>query len=68
MRKPTPREEKALRYFVPGYIEDPGAFPNVGKKTWAAMVAEGWVEWVSSPETNEEGYRITEAGREAAFS
>lgn len=66
-RKPSPREEKALRYFMPGHIEEPGAFPGVGKTTWAAMVAAGWVEWVDSPETNEAGYRITDAGRQAAF-
>ena len=67
MRRPSPRETKALRYFMPGHIEEPGAFPGIGAKTWAAMVAEGWVEWVSSPSTNEEGYMITSAGQEAAY-
>jgi hypothetical protein len=67
MRRPTPRETKALRYFMKGHIEEPGAFPGVGKKTWAAMVAEGWVEWVDAPATNEAGYRRTALGERAAF-
>lgn len=67
MRKPTPQEKKALRYFIPGHIENPASFPGIGPKTWSAMVAAGWVEWVSSPSTSEEGYRITEAGQEAAY-
>lgn len=52
---------------MPGHIEEPGAFHGIGAKTWAAMTAEGWVEWVSSPATNDEGYRITPAGQEAAY-
>lgn len=61
-RRPTPKESKTLRYFMINQIEDPANFPGVGKVTWANMVAQGWVKWVSSPETNEEGYMITEAG------
>lgn len=55
-----------LRHFI-GKIEPPGAFPGAGEKTFAAMVAKGWIEWVDSPETNEHGYRITDAGEKAAY-
>lgn len=66
MRKPNSRELKALRHFVGTYIESPGAFPRgTGKKTFDAMIAEGWVEWVDSPETKEFGYRITDEGERA---
>lgn len=65
--KPNNREMKVLRHFVGSYIEPPGAFPGAGEKTFAAMVAKGWIEWVDSPETNEHGYRITEAGEKARY-
>lgn len=67
MRRPNAREMKVLRHFVGNYIESPGAFPGAGRKTFADMTALGWIEWVDSPETNEAGYRITEAGRRAAY-
>ena len=67
MRKPNSRELKALRHFVGDYIEPPGAFPGVGPKTFDAMISEGWIVWVDSPETNEHGYRRTPAGERAAF-
>lgn len=65
MRRPNNREMNVLRHFVGSYIEPPGAFPGAGKKTFAAMVEMGWIEWVDSPETNQFGYRITEAGERA---
>lgn len=67
MRKPNSREMKVLRHFVGSYIEHPGAFPGAGKKTFSDMVEAGWIVWVDSPATNEQGYRITEAGKAAAF-
>lgn len=67
MRKPNQRELKVLRHFVGSYIEPPGAFPGAGPKTFSDMVAMGWIEWVDSPETNEHGYRITDAGTEARY-
>ena len=66
--KPSNRELKVLRHFVGRNIEPPGAFPGAGEKTFAAMVAKGWIEWVDSPETNEYGYRITDAGDKAAYA
>lgn len=66
MRIATERELQVLRHFVGPKIEPPYAFPGVGPKTFAAMVAEGWIEWASSPETFVYGYRITEKGKTAA--
>lgn len=68
MRKPNHRELKVLHHFVGTCIEHPGAFAGAGKKTFEAMIAEGWIEWVDSPETSEYGYRITEVGRQAAYA
>jgi hypothetical protein len=65
MRAPNAREIKVLRHFVGSYLEPPGAFPGAGAATFKSMVAMGWIEWVESPETNQAGYRITEAGRTA---
>ncbi|WP_397542064.1 hypothetical protein [Roseovarius salis] len=65
--KPSSRELNVLHHFVGSHIEPPGAFPGAGEKTFAAMLAKGWIEWVDSPETNEHGYRITEAGEKAAY-
>ncbi len=67
MRRPNFRELKVLRHFVGNYIEHPGAFPGAGKKTFETMIAEGWIEWIDSPETNEHGYRITDKGNLAAY-
>jgi hypothetical protein len=67
MRKPNNRELKVLRHFVGSCIEHPDAFAGAGKKTLSDMIAEGWIEWVDSPETNEHGYRITEEGNLAAY-
>lgn len=66
-RKPNSRERDALQRFMPGYIEDAGAFPGCGKKTFAHMVEMGWIEWVESPETFEEGYRITAEGERVRY-
>jgi hypothetical protein len=66
-RKPNSRELKVLRHFVGSYIERPGAFPGAGEKTFEAMVAKGWIVWVDSPETNESGYRITDAGEKVRY-
>ena len=64
-RRPSPGMIAALLMFEPNAIEEPGRFVGIGPKTWQAMVKAGWVEWVSSPETNQEGYRITEGGLSA---
>lgn len=69
MRKPNSREMKVLQHFVGSYIEKPGAFPRgTGRKTLDDMVAMGWIVWVESPETNEEGYQITEEGERARYA
>lgn len=65
--RPNSRELKALRYMMPNTIEHPAIVAGVGKKTWEGMVRKGWVEWIDSPETNENGYRITEEGQRVAF-
>lgn len=65
MRKPNYRELKVLRNFIGLNIESPGAFPGAGHKTFSDMVAMDWIVWVESPETNEQGYRITEKGKRA---
>ena len=67
MEKPNHREMKVLRHFVGSCIEPPGAFPGAGAKTFADMVTKGWIEWVDSPETNEHGYRITDAGEKVRY-
>jgi hypothetical protein len=68
MRKPNSRELKVLRHFVGSYIENPGAFPGAGRKTFDDMLAMDWIIWVESPETNERGYRITEEGERARYA
>lgn len=65
--KPNSREAKALRYMMPNTIEKPAIVAGVGKQTWDVIIRKGWVEWVDSPETNEEGYRITDEGQRVAF-
>lgn len=67
MRKPNARELKVLRHFVGTNLEPPGAFPGAGPVTFRNMIAMGWIEWVDSPDTNQAGYRITQAGDAARY-
>lgn len=65
--RPNSKEMKVLRGLCLGDIEDEAHFPSVGRKTFDAMIAKGWIERATCETYGTVGYQITVEG-EAAHS
>lgn len=62
---PNHREIKILRGLCLGEIEDEAHFPFIGRKTFDALIAKGWIERATCETYGTVGYRITVDGQEA---
>jgi hypothetical protein len=58
---------RVLRGLWLGDIEEEAHFAGVGRKTFEALVAKGWIEHATDETYGTDGYRITPQG-EAAFN
>ena len=63
MTRPNNRELKVLRGLCLGNIEGPEHFAGIGPKTYADMLAKGWIEQAYDNTYGVDGYRLTEAGQ-----
>lgn len=62
---PSPREMKVLTGLCLGDVEDEAHFPFVGRRTFDAMLARGWIERAECMTYGTVGYAITALGQSA---
>ena len=62
--RPNNRELKALSRLCLNTVEDPAAFVSVGKKTFEAMLAKGWIVEAHDDTYGTDGYQITPEGEQ----
>jgi hypothetical protein len=62
---PNSREMKVLRGLCLGNVEDESHFAFVGRKTFDALAAKGWIARAYDETYDTDGWRITPIGEEA---
>lgn len=62
---PSRREMKVLEGLCMDNVEDEAHFPGIGAKTFAAMLAKGWIKRDECETYGTIGYRITDVGENA---
>lgn len=62
---PNDREMKVLRGLCLGNVEAESYFPGVGRKTFDALMARGWITRAIDETYDTDGWKITEDGEVA---